>query len=178
MKITSHIIIILSLVLSCKPIEPRQPIQQNSGRFIDESVERNKNLNAREYARIKALVDSSEINFTRSDYGFWYAYNKKNTSSDYTPKFGDAVAYSFAVKTLDGKWIYAPDTTKKQTYYVYQENLFSGLREGLKLMKKNESITFIFPSQLAFGYYGDNDQIGANTPLIYEVTVHDITTNP
>lgn len=172
------VILALGLMLGCKTTEPRLPIQQNSGRFIDESVERNKDLNAREYAKIKTLVDTSEINFTRSDYGFWYAYNKQNTTSDYTPKFGNAVEYSVAVKELNGQWIYDPDTSKRQTYYVDQENLFSGLREGLKLMKKNETVTFIFPSQLAFGYYGDGDKIGANTPLIYQVTLHDIKINP
>lgn len=176
MKITIYITF-LSLMLGCKTTEPRHPIQQNSGRFIDESVERNKDLNAREYQKIMALIETSNIDFIRSDYGFWYTYNKKNTSSDYTPKFGNAVDYSYAVKDLDGQWIYDPDSTTKQTYYVDQENLFSGLREGLKLMKENESVTFIFPSQLAYGYYGDGDQIGANTPLIYEVAVHNITIN-
>jgi len=60
---------------------------------------------------------------------------------------------------------------------VAQEELIAGLREGLKLMKKGESATFIFPSQMAYGYYGDDDKIGTNTPLIYEVTVHDIIKN-
>ena len=41
-------------------------------------------------------------------------------------------------------------------------------------MKKGEKITFIFPSQMAFGYYGDRHKIGADTPLIYQVTVRDI----
>jgi FKBP-type peptidyl-prolyl cis-trans isomerase len=38
-------------------------------------------------------------------------------------------------------------------------------------MKEGESITFIFPSQKAYGYYGDNDQIGRNVPLICEVSL-------
>ena len=41
-------------------------------------------------------------------------------------------------------------------------------------MKKGEKLTFIFPSQLAYGYYGDTDKIGADTPLIYQVTVRNI----
>lgn len=165
-------------MVSCKSSEARKPLQQNSGRFIDESVERNKDLNDREYAKIKALIETINTPFTRSNYGFWYAFTKQNDTSEYTPKFGDAVTYSYAVKNLDGEWIYTPNSTKRKTYYVDQENLFSGLREGLKLMKQNETVTFIFPSQLAYGYYGDDDKIGANTPVIFDVTVHEIKTNP
>ncbi len=53
----------------------------------------------------------------------------------------------------------------------HQEELFKGLREGLKLMKTNETIKFIFPSQMAYGYYGDDNKIGRNTPIISEVTI-------
>lgn len=173
-----YYILISSAFLSCKTVEARKPLQQNSGQFMDESVQRNKDLNAREYAKINALIESSEMTFQRSDYGFWYSNNKPNNTSDYTPKFGDAITYSYSVKHLDGTWIYPPENIQKQTYYVDQENLFAGLREGLKLMKQQENMTFIFPSQLAFGYYGDDNQIGANTPVVYNVTVHNIKTNP
>ena len=54
---------------------------------------------------------------------------------------------------------------------------FSGLREGLKLMKEGESITFIFPSQKAYGYYGDENKIGRNVPLICEVSLLKLTNN-
>ena len=58
-----------------------------------------------------------------------------------------------------------------------KEELFTGLREGLKLMKPGETVTFLFPSQKAYGYYGDEDKIGINTPLICEVTVNTIRQN-
>ena len=58
-----------------------------------------------------------------------------------------------------------------------KQELFTGLREGLKLMKPEESITFIFPSQTAYGYYGDDNKIGTNIPLICEVTLNTIIKN-
>jgi len=57
-----------------------------------------------------------------------------------------------------------------------KQELFTGLREGLKLMKAGETATFIFPSQKAYGYYGDENKITHNTPIICEVTVNSITT--
>ena len=40
-----------------------------------------------------------------------------------------------------------------------------------KLMKEGEVVTFIFPSQIAYGYYGDNNQIERNQPIICKVTL-------
>ena len=60
-----------------------------------------------------------------------------------------------------------------------KQELFTGLREGLKLMRSGETVTFLFPSQKAYGYYGDENKIGTNVPLICEVTLLDIkTTEP
>ena len=63
---------------------------------------------------------------------------------------------------------------KTQTYAMDQQELFTGLREGLKLMKAGETVTFLFPSQKAYGYYGDENKIGTNIPLICQVTVNSI----
>lgn len=172
-----RILFVLFVVVGCKPSEARRPLQQNSGRFIDTSVQINKARNDQEYTAIQKLVDAAKTPFLISDYGFWYQFTKKNEMEDYTPQFGDQVLYSYGIKNLAEKWIYPKDVSVKKTYFVAHEELIAGLREGLKLMKKGESATFIFPSQMAYGYYGDDDKIGTNTPLIYEVTVHDIIKN-
>ena len=46
------------------------------------------------------------------------------------------------------------------------------------LMHKNEKITFLFPSHLAFGYHGDDRRIGINEPIICTVTLNDIKQDP
>ena len=55
-----------------------------------------------------------------------------------------------------------------------KENIMSGLREGLKLLREGDIATFYFQSQFAYGYHGDNDKIHPNTPLIIKVTVNKI----
>ena len=167
---------VIILFLACKPSSARLPVQQNSGSFIDTSIQINKSRNEREYKLIKQLVDKDNT-FIASDYGFWYKYNFKNDKELYTPKFGDQVIYTYSIKNLFGEWIYSMNETNLKTYFVDQEELFSGLREGIKLMRKGEKITFIFPSQMAYGYYGDDNKIDANTPLICEVIVLDIIKN-
>ena len=106
-----------------------------------------------------------------SSFGFWYYYNKKQESNKNYPKFGDQIQYKYNVKTLENKLIYSEEELSIQNYFIDQQELFSGLRQGLKLMKQGEVVTFIFPSQIAYGYYGDNNKIGRNQPLICKVTL-------
>lgn len=171
-------IAILSLVFSCKTPEARRPVSVKTGSFIDASIERNKKLNANEKAFIENLMKQQKIDYIASESGFWYYYNNKvEIDTLKTPDFGDIVNYNYNVKTLNGSTIYSVETIKTQTYAMDKQELFTGLREGLKLMKTGETVTFLFPSQKAYGYYGDENKIGRNTPLICEVTINSITQN-
>ena len=55
-----------------------------------------------------------------------------------------------------------------------KEIIFKGLREGLKIMKEGENVTFLFPSEKAYGYYGDQNKIKSNIPLICNVRLDSI----
>lgn len=169
---------LIFVALSCKTPEARRPVSVKTGSFIDASVERNKKLNAKEQASIEKLMKAQNKTYIASESGFWYYYNNKiEIDSLKTPNFGDLVNYNYSVKALNGTIIYSAEELKTQDYAMDQEELFTGLREGLKLMKTGETVTFVFPSQKAYGYYGDDNKIGSNTPLICEVTVNSITQN-
>jgi len=173
------IIVILLAFVSCKQPEARRPVSVSSGSFINASVERNKKLYAQEQALIEKIIKKDkENNYIASESGFWYYYNTKvEIDSLETPKFGDIVNYDYNVKALNGSLIYSKEELKTQNYAMDREELFTGLREGLKLLKTGETATFLFPSQKAYGYYGDEHKIGSNTPIICEVTINSITQN-
>ena len=146
-----------------------------SGSFLKESAERNKKLNELEYKQIENIIKSNpDVEYLTSESGFWYFYENKIEEDTIQPQFGDLVDFHYNVSNIQGSEIY---TTQNKTYIMDKEELFTGLREGLKLMKPTESVTFIFPSQKAFGYYGDDNKIGTNIPLICEVTLNTITQN-
>ncbi|WP_028607760.1 gliding motility-associated peptidyl-prolyl isomerase GldI [Olleya sp. ITB9] len=174
----SLIILIITVftVLGCKSPEARKPVTVSSGSFIDESIERNKSLNQKETKAIEAIIaQQPEKNYQTSGNGFWYYFDTKIESDSLsTPNFGDKIVFSYNIKDLKGTTIYSKEELKIQKYAMDQEELFSGLREGLKLMKAGESATFIFPSQKAYGYYGDENKIGINLPIICEVSVFSI----
>ncbi len=176
-KIVFSITLVLLLFTACKTPEARRPISVKTGSFIDASVERNKLLYAKEQKLIEQIMSKNDsIKYIASENGFWYHYNtKSDADSLFTPEFGDIINYSYSLKYLNGELIYPNNSFKNLNYAMDKQELFSGLRQGLKLMKSGESATFLFPSQKAYGYYGDESKIGTNVPLICEVTVNSIT---
>ena len=166
------------LVMSCKSPEARLPESVKSGSFLKESAMRNKKLNEKERQKIQQLIDlNKDTEYIASESGFWYYYSNKIETDTITPQFGDLVNFNYNVSSLDGTPIYSQEVLGSRDYIMDKEELFTGLREGLKLMKPTETVTFIFPSQKAYGYYGDENKIGTNIPLVCEVTLNTITQN-
>lgn len=172
------LIVLICLTFGCKSPEAREPISTTSGSFIKESAERNIKLKQKEQERILEIINAHPENeYIASKSGFWYYYNTKIEQDSITAKFGDIVNFNYNVKDLNGNEIYSFEEIPIQNYKMDQEELFTGLREGLKLMKAGETVTFLFPSQKAYGYYGDSKKIGTNIPLMCEVTLNSITQN-
>lgn len=176
MKYAIMLCCLMLLWTSCKSPEARRPETQKSGSYLDQAVARNKQVVAQEEALIQEVIERDTTrHYHSSPNGFWYFYNNKDTSLVETPEFGDLVEFDYSIKTLEGTSIYSEDELSPKTYRIDQEELFGGLREGLKLMKEGETVTFLFPSHKAYGFYGDKGRIGRNVPIRARVTLTDIT---
>jgi len=162
------------LVSSCKQHqEARRPISQTTGTFMKKSIARNKKLIAGEEGQIDSIIKSNpKIKYTASTKGYWYTYLVQNQLDTITPKKGDIAFFDYEVKDIKGNIIYSELELGPQTYAVDKQNIMTGLREGIKLMHKNEKVNFLFPSHIAFGFHGDNKKIGPNQPLLCTITLH------
>ena len=162
-------------ILSCSQQKARRPISQSSGTFMKESAERNKKLVKSEEDIIDSIIKSNPtITYIASAKGYWYHYETKNETDTLRPKKGDVAYFDYEIKDLDGNTIYSELELKPQKYYVDKEQkIMMGLRDGIKLMRKNEKVTFLFPSHMAYGYHGDDKKIGINEPLICIVQLND-----
>lgn len=166
-------LIVLSIT-SCKQQQARMPVSHSSGTFMKESAERNKKLIKGEEGKIDSIIKSNpNIKYIASQKGYWYCYETKNDKDTLRPKKGDVATFDYEIKDLDGKVIYSQLELSPRTYIVDKQNIMMGLRHGIKLMHKNETVTFLFPSHMAYGYHGDNRRIGTNEPLICTVTLSD-----
>lgn len=167
---------IFLLNFSCKQPEARRPISQKSGEFIRKSIERNQELKNKEEAFLLTLIKKDSLNtYLESGNGFWYTYKTKDTIPSPKAVVGDVVNFDYNLKYINGDTIYSKKELTNQNYAIDKEALFFGLREAVKLLQAGESASFIFPSQHAYGYYGDEKKIGPNVPLISEVTVNSIS---
>ena len=92
--------------------------------FIDASIERNKQLNNREYAQIELYIKTQKSRSISSEYGFWYAYNTQIETDTQTPEFGDLVHYDIALKTLEGQVIYPDKKLETQPIISINKNYF------------------------------------------------------
>ena len=165
-------------IVSCKSPEARRPAQTRSGSFIKESAERNKKLYEDEKAVIKNIIEADiENSYYASDNGFWYYYNTRQESDlTETPKIGDTITFTYSIEHLNGTTIISEKENGLQHYIVDKTNqdLVSGIRDGLKLMKVGETVTFLLPSYKAYGYYGIENKLGTNIPVQSRVTLKTI----
>ncbi len=162
-------------IVGCKQHQDaRKPLSQASGSFMKKSIARNKKLVASEETIIEALIKSDQkVKYLASKKGYWYTYETKNILDTLTPKKGDIAFFDYEIKDIKGTVIYSELELRPQIYYVDKQNIMMGLRDGIKLMRKNEKVRFLFPSNMGYGYRGDEKKIGANQPLICTVTLRD-----
>jgi len=120
------------------------------------------------------MNSQTEKEFIASEKGYWFTYDKRNETDTLQPRKGDLVKFEFEVKDLLGNVIYNREELNTQTYVVDKQNIMMGLRDGIKRMRTGETVTFYFPSHIAYGYHGDKDKIGTNVPLKCTVTLLEI----
>ncbi|MDA9630232.1 gliding motility-associated peptidyl-prolyl isomerase GldI [Flavobacteriaceae bacterium] len=161
---------LLVFFVSCQEIKPRQSINKKEVRNLSSSAKRNKNLFTQEELLINSAAkkDSSYI-YKKAPSGYLFAY--VNKSSDYfkSPQKGELVSFEYSIETLQKELLYNKKELGIVYYRIDQEDLLPALREGLRIMKVNEVVVFLFPSYLCYGYQGDGNKIGINQPLRFTI---------
>ena len=156
----------LGLAVACAKREARRPVMVKTDTFLKESAKKNRELLEDQEAVMDSIIACDTLHsYLSSKDGFKYYYISENASADPLPKFGDRVEFTYSLSDIYGKEI----------YYVDKQELFQGLRQAIKLLKVYEEAVFFFPSEIAFGYHGDNEKIGINKPIRAEVHILKIT---
>ena len=175
MKPTIILIILCFSLMGCKQQQARMPISHSSGVFLKQSVERNKKLIKEEERKIDSIIKSdSKSNYLASKKGYWYYYISQNDMDNTLPEKGDIVTYTYEIRNLSNQVIYSEKELGEQKYIVDKQEILMGLRDGIKLMHQNETVQFLFPSHMAYGYHGDDKKIDTNQPIMCKVTLVDL----
>lgn len=165
MKRFSVIVSIIILLCCCTRQSAQLP--SNKATISDEKMDMmtyNKMCIEAEMAEIGAYLDSSSVEFIKSDAGYWY----KVVNSNKGTKVNDIVTISGTVQVLG-------DTPCKELDSL---TLRLGKRDHTKVLDLalvnahvGDEIWIISPSSLAYGIKGISNCITSRTPVLYKIKV-------
>ena len=163
-------ILIISMAFACRETEPRRPINKKKQVFLKESAKRNKSkLNIEQDLFKQVMSIDKNLKFNSTPFGFWYAHKKRGQNQSSKPIKGDKVTFRYRIEDINKNLLYDEDQLGIVSFFIDQEDLIPALREGLKFMSAGDTVVFLFPSYLCFGYQGDGEKIGINQPLRYTI---------
>ncbi len=162
--------------MACSSSEPRRPINPRpSTTIFEQTVDQAKKIRALEEQNIEKYIQSDSMKaYVQSEQGFWYYYNNKIEEDAKNPQRGDTIQFSYNIMSLKDSIIYDENKLGIQTYVVDKQDFLTGIQKGVKLMKVGETITFVFPSSVAYGTAGDGDQIGVYQTIKSKITLLNI----
>jgi FKBP-type peptidyl-prolyl cis-trans isomerase FkpA len=76
---------------------------------------------------------------------------------------------NYKVSLLDGTLCYSSERKGPHEFKIGQDDIESGLHEGITYMHVGDKAKFLLPSHLAHGFTGDQKKIPSNSPILYEI---------
>ncbi|NIJ45468.1 gliding motility-associated peptidyl-prolyl isomerase [Wenyingzhuangia heitensis] len=164
----SWLFILGMLFVSCTQSKPRRAINKvKASKKVEYSILYNKKINSIQEKLIKDYIQKdSLLTYEYSPYGFAYAVVKSSTKPKKVIKESSVLTFSKSVFLLNNKEVYPEEIL---TVKLNTSNLIKGIIEGLKLMREDEEIKFIFSSFVAHGLNGDKNKIGSHTPIVVNI---------
>jgi len=153
-------------IISCTKSLPQLP--SNKNKKTDKSASSlmiiNHELAMKEDNILKKYADSIG-SFKKSGIGFWHKIYKSGSGSI----IKDSVSCKFysTLELLNGKIL----ETKINQLIIGKRQTIVGLEEGIKLMHKGDSATFIIPWYLGYGMIGKDKLIPPYTSIIYKIRI-------
>jgi FKBP-type peptidyl-prolyl cis-trans isomerase len=161
------LVAIAIILIACSKPSPQLP--SNKGNRVDLNREGllavNKQLAMKEDSLLRVFAQQ-DINFKKNELGFWYKVDNKTNGK--RPKEKDICAFSLQVLLLNNRVV---QKTEEQIE-IGKKQTIVGLEEGLKLMHRGESATFVLPWYLAYGMLGYKDLVPAYTSIVCRVHLY------
>jgi FKBP-type peptidyl-prolyl cis-trans isomerase len=119
--------------------------------------------------RIQSYSERKALTVQETSTGLWYGISEEGTGDFLTD--GDMIRYEYNCSLLDGTECYSSQEFGPAEVQIGRSELPAGLYEGLKLLKRGSTATFIIPPFLAYGLVGDGKKIPPRATLVYSVLV-------
>ncbi|MBA3970972.1 MAG: FKBP-type peptidyl-prolyl cis-trans isomerase [Bacteroidetes bacterium] len=148
--------------------------------FQDKLIDANKMYVKKESDEIDQYVKRKGWDMNKTGTGLRYMIIKKGTGvlANEDSSFNKFAKVKFQVSLLDGTICYSSDSTGLREFMVGQDDVETGLHEGIQYMHVGDVAKFILPSHLAYGLMGDQRKIPPKSPVLYDIELLSLRKSP
>jgi len=165
-KIILSILLSLSLACCSNKNTPSEK-EININELKEPLIEANKKMAKNESEIINRYIARHHLVMKETGTGLRYWIDEKGSGEK--AKNGQLAKVNFKVWLLDGTLCYSSEKTGAKEFLIGQDNVVSGLHEGIAYMRVGGKAKFIIPSHLAYGLIGDDDKIPFHATIIYDI---------
>ena len=161
------VFIIGFLFVSCsKNAQVYTPVGGMSNEEMGVSKNRAKQLNTMEREQIQEWISKQKEKFYPTQLNYWS--NIENLEQRKKKQDGELVSFQYELYDFDLQKFYEkPKTYKDAPLGKFQE--LDAIEDVVRYLNPDEEVTLLVPSVLAYGTYGDGDQIPYDMPLIIKL---------
>lgn len=158
-------IFLLLSAASCRDRDEAREVEYRDMR--EELFEMNRQKSKAESDRIDSYIRAQGWQVTTTGTGLRY-FIYEHGSGD-TAKAGLLASIHYSVHLLDGTLCYASLDGEPREFLIGQDDVESGLHEGILHMREGDKAKMILPSHLAHGFTGDQQKIPMDATIVYDV---------
>ena len=165
--ITVFILFAITIGCSCGSQKKQQAKKYSEQEFADSLININRKQIRDENDYINSYIARNKLNMKETGTGLRYMIYQNGGGENAKP--GQYAKVNYKVTLLDGTECYSSAKKGPQEFRIGQDNVESGLHEGITYMKVGDKAKFILPSHLAHGLVGDDNKIPVRAAIIYDV---------
>ena len=167
MKASAIFIFIFLQLLACSSGKKENNFSNATSKDLEQPLlKANRGLVSKENEEINAFIKRRNWNMLKTGSGLRYMiYEKGNGISAEKGKYAQI---KYVVSLLNGSECYR-SKDKPERFMVDQDNVESGLHEGIKLLHTGDKAIFILPPHLAHGLIGDQAKIPPLSSIVYDI---------
>ena len=161
------VFIIGFLFVSCsKNAQVYTPVGGMSNEEMGVSKNRAKQLNTMEREQIQEWISKQKEKFYPTQLNYWSSI--ENMEQRKKKQDGELVSFQYELYDFDLQKFYEKPKTYKDAPLGKFEEL-DAIEDAVRYLNPDEETTLLVPSVLAYGTYGDGDQIPYDMPLIIKL---------
>ena len=161
------VFIIGFLFVSCsQSAQVYTPVGGMSNEEMGVSKNRAKQLNTMEREQIQEWISKQKEKFYPTQLNYWS--NIENLEQRKKKQDGELVSFQYELYDFDLQKFYEKPKVYKDAPLGKFEEL-DAIEDAVRYLNPDEETTLLVPSVLAYGTYGDGDQIPYDMPLIIKL---------